>query len=177
MKRLLGFVTFFISLLLVGCSMETEIMKDNLKKTNMNRIHIITLGVHDINKSLRFYRDVLGFKTSVKEESPKIVFFQSQGAILALYPKDLLAEDINKENPPRVDRFSGITLAYNTQSEKEVNEIIEKVKENGGKIEKKPQRVSWGGYSGYFSDPDGHYWEITFWEKWNFREDGSLIIK
>ena len=107
----------------------------------MNRIHIITLGVKNIKESLRFYRDVLGFKAAVKEEEPQIVFFQSEGATLALYPKEGIAKDINAENPPIGNGFGGITLAHNTSSEEEVREILKKAESGGGKIEKQPRRV------------------------------------
>ena len=144
---------------------------------NINRINIITLGVRDINKSLGFYRDGLGFQTSVNEDSPAIVFFNNAGTKLALYPLNGLAKDINEEKPPNGHGFSGITLAYNAKSVEEVDEIIKKAERAGGIVEKSPQRVFWGGYSGYFSDPDGYYWEVAYWEDWHFDENDMLIIK
>ncbi|MFN7250452.1 MAG: VOC family protein [Anaerobacillus sp.] len=144
----------------------------------MNRINIITLGVNNIEKSLHFYRDGLGFQTSVDEENPSIVFFTNRGTRLALYPRVELAKDINEEAPPEEGNgFSGITLAYNAKSEAEVNEIIQKAEIAGGKIVKKPQRVFWGGYSGYFTDPDGYYWEVAYGENWEFDENDMLVIK
>jgi uncharacterized glyoxalase superfamily protein PhnB len=144
----------------------------------MNRIHIITLGVKNIRRSLEFYR-ALGFQTSVQEENPGIVFFQSGGVTLALYPRDKLAEDINisEENPPQGERFGGIALAHNTREKDEVDRIMELAEKVGAKIIKPPQRVFWGGYSGYFSDPDGYYWEVAYGENWQFNEDGSLVIE
>ena len=76
----------------------------------MERIHVITLGVEDIVKSLKFYRDGLGFDTTAAEDNPPIVFFKSEGVTLALCPKEGLAEDIDKENPPEGVGFSGTTL-------------------------------------------------------------------
>ncbi len=143
----------------------------------MNRIHLITLGVKDMNRSLKFYRDGLGFKTSVQEDNPAIVFFQNGGTTLALYPRDKLAEDISEEDPPLGEGFGGITLAHNTREQEEVDRIMELAEKAGGKIIKKPQRVFWGGYSGYFSDPDGYYWEVAYSENWQFNEDGSLVIE
>ena len=142
----------------------------------MNRIHLITLGVTNMNRSLKFYR-ALGFKTSVSEENPGIVFFQSDGVTLALYPRAGLAEDIDPANPPQGEGFSGITLAYNTREQGDVDKIIALAAQAGGKIVKPPQRVFWGGYSGYFSDPDGYYWEVTYWENWQFGPDGRLVIE
>ena len=142
----------------------------------MNRIHVITLGVTDMNRALKFYR-ALGFKTSVLEENPGIVFFQSDGVTLALYPRAGLAEDIDPANPPQGEGFGGITLAYNTREQGDVDKIIALAAQAGGKVVKSPQRVFWGGYSGYFSDPDGYYWEVAYWEKWQFNTDGSLVIE
>ena len=142
----------------------------------MNHIHLITLGVKDINRSLKFYR-MLGFQTSMQEETPDIVFFQNGGTTLALYPRDGLAKDINEENPPQGQGFGGITLAFNTRAQDDVDKIIKQAEAAGGKIIKPPQRVFWGGYSGYFADPDGYYWEVAYWEQWQFNEDGSLVIE
>jgi predicted lactoylglutathione lyase len=143
----------------------------------MNRINLITLGVKDINKSLKFYRDGLGFKTSVSEDNPDIVFFQNNGTRLALYPLAELAEDVNPENPLQKKGFSGITLAYNTKSKQEVDEVMEKAKAAGGEVVKEPEEVFWGGYSGYFADLDGYYWEVAYFEEWEFDENDMLIVE
>jgi catechol 2,3-dioxygenase-like lactoylglutathione lyase family enzyme len=143
----------------------------------MNRVHVVTLGVRDMNRSLRFYWDGLGFKTSVKEKNPLIVFFQSDGATLALCPRDGMAQDIDQENPPQGEGFAGITLAYVARAQDEVDWIMGLAEKAGGQIVKKPQRVFWGGYSGYFRDPDGYYWEVMYWEDWKFKGDGSLLIE
>jgi uncharacterized protein len=143
----------------------------------MNRINLITLGVNNIERSLQFYRDGLGFETSVNEKNPSIVFFNNGGTKLALYPRNELAEDINETSPPEGNGFSGITLAYNAKSEAEVNEIIAMAEQAGGKVVKTPQRVFWGGYSGYFTDPDGYYWEVAYGEMWEFDENDMLVIK
>jgi uncharacterized protein len=142
----------------------------------MNRINLLTLGVENIQNSLKFYRDGLGFTTSVKEDNPGIVFFSNQGTRLSLYQIDELEKDINQANPPKRDGFSGITLAYNAKSEEEVDQVIEKAKRAGASIIKTPQRVFWGGYSGYFSDPDGYVWEVAYGENWSFDENDMLVI-
>ena len=142
----------------------------------MNRINLITLGVKDINKSLRFYRDGLGFETSVTEENPDIVFFNNKGSKLALYPITLLAEDIDKDRPPGGTGFSGITLAYNAKSKEEVDEVMAAAEKAGATIVKKAQKVFWGGYSGYFSDPDGYYWEVATSDNMTFDENDMLVI-
>ena len=143
----------------------------------MNRVHVITLGVDDINQSLQFYKDGLGFSTTVEENDPQIVFFQSQGVTLALCPKGGLAEDIDKINPPEGQGFSGTTLGYVVREKGDVDRILALAEEMGGCIVKTPQRAFWGGYHGYFADPDGYYWEVMYWENWRFKEDGSLNIE
>jgi uncharacterized glyoxalase superfamily protein PhnB len=130
-----------------------------------------------MDRALRFYRNGLGFETSVAEENPDIVFFQSDGTTLAICPRDGIAKDINQENPPQGTGFGGITLAYVVKEQEEVDRIMELAKRAGAEVVKKPQRVFWGGYSGYFCDPDGYYWEVMYWEDWKFREDGSLLIE
>ncbi len=145
----------------------------------MNRINLITLGVKDIKKSLNFYRDI-GFEASVTgdEEQPIIVFFNNEGSKLELFPIEELAKDINEEHPPRLSTggFSGITLAYNAKSETEVNDIFQMVKKVGAEIVKEPQTLSWGGYGGYFVDPDGYYWEVAYGANWEFDDTNMLII-
>ncbi len=143
----------------------------------MNRISIICLGVKDMAQSIRFYRDGLGFATDEKEDSPKVVFFNTTGTKFELYPLKLLADDINEKNPPHIATgFAGITLAYNVKSEDEVHEIMELAKRAGAIIAKEPQRVFWGGYSGYFTDPNGYYWEVAYNPYWNFDEQDMLVL-
>jgi predicted lactoylglutathione lyase len=148
------------------------------EKTDMNRINLICLGVNDIEKSLSFYKGI-GFRTYEKDNCPAIVFFDNQGTKLELYPLKGLAEDINSDNPPKISKgmFSGMTLAINLKSEKEVDDFMELVIQHGGKMAKKPQKNPlWNGYSGYFQDIDGYYWEIAYGENWQFDENNMLII-
>lgn len=143
----------------------------------MNRINIITLGVKDMKESLKFYRDGLGFQTSAEEENPEIVFFNSTGTKLALYPVSKLAEDVDPINPPSFGNgFSKITLAINVKSVQEVDQLIQKAEKAGAQIVKKPQRVFWGGYSGYFEDPNGFFWEVAYSENWEFDENDMLKV-
>lgn len=145
----------------------------------MNRINLITLGVNDIGESLRFYRSI-GFEASVTgdKEKPTIVFFNNEGSKLELFPLEELAKDINAVNPPElsIGGFSGITLAYNAKSKIEVDAIFQVVKKVGAKVVKEPQTLSWGGYGGYFIDPDGYYWEVAYGAVWEFDESNMLII-
>lgn len=140
------------------------------------RISIITLGVTDLERSYKFYHEGLGLPTSRKPESG-IIFFQTGGVCLALYPLDKLAEDVSPNQSSERGQFSGITLAHNTKSKDEVDAILSLAEKAGGKIEKPAQDVFWGGYSGYFSDPDGYLWEVAYGNFWKFNADGSLIIE
>ena len=127
-------------------------------------LHLITLGVKDFAKSRKFYTEILGWKASSASQDD-VAFFQAGGVALGIYPREKLAEDALI--PSEGSGFAGITLAYNARSEAEVDEIIRDLKSKSVKIVKEPQKVFWGGYSGYFKDPDGHLWEIAhnplFW--------------
>lgn len=140
------------------------------------RVSIITLGVDDLERSFEFYHRGLGFPTTGSPDSG-IIFFQTQGTCLALYPRDKLAEDVAPDLPPERGLFTGITLAHNTRTKAEVDEALALAERAGGKVEKQAQIASWGGYSGYFSDPDGYLWEVAWSEGWKFHEDGSLVIE
>ena len=138
------------------------------------RVSIITLGVSNLKKSYEFYT-ALGFPSSKKPEDG-IVFFKTAGVCLALYPLDKLAKDVSPDFDSKRSGFSCFTLAHNTKSKAEVDTILELAKRAGAKIEKPAQEVFWGGYGGYFSDPDGHLWEVAYGDCWEFNEDGSLVI-
>ena len=127
------------------------------------RISMITLGVRDLATSVKFYEKGLGFP---RMESPaEVAFFTLNGTWLGLFGRDALAADATVS--PEGGGFESFTLAHNVHSEAEVNEVISQALEAGAALVKKPQKVSWGGYSGYFKDPDGHLWEIAhnphFW--------------
>lgn len=139
------------------------------------RIHIITLGVQDLERAYDFYHHGLGFPTTRKPETG-IIFFQTGGVCLALYPADELAKDVAEDFPVDRSRFPGITLAHNTRSKEQVDEILQRAVEAGGKLEKPAQDTFWGGYSGYFSDPEGYLWEVAYADSWAFHPDGSLVI-
>ncbi len=123
------------------------------------RISIITLGVSDIEKSVKFYRDGLRLPTNYKE-GEGIAFFQLQGTWLALYPSDSLAEDalLPAERSP----FGGFTLAHNVADKAEVDAVMAEALAAGATLLKPAADTFWGGYSGYFADPDGHPWEVAW---------------
>jgi len=138
------------------------------------RISIITLGVADLERSFRFYRDGLKLPTTRTPEDG-IVFFQTNGVALALYPYQDLVDDIGQVWSETRSKFSGITLAHNVRERGEVDELLATAKAAGAHIIKPAADTFWGGYSGYFADPDGYVWEIA-WGAFEFNDDGSLQI-
>ncbi|RAZ65864.1 VOC family protein [Planococcus maitriensis] len=140
----------------------------------MNRINLICLGVQDMERSVKFYRDGLGFQTDETSDKPDIIFFNSSGTKLELYPLEELAKDIQADNPPVKNGFSGITLAYNAKSRDEVDQVMELAVKAGAVIAKEPVDVFWGGYSGYFQDPDGYYWEVAYGADFQFDSKDML---
>ena len=143
----------------------------------MNKITCICLGVRNMERSVVFYRDQLGFRTDCRENAPRVCFFDTPGTKFELYPLDLLAEDIDPNNPPPIGNgFGGITLAYNVDKREKVDEVIELVRSAGGRIVKEPQEVFWGGYHAYFADPDGYFWEVAWGPDFHYDEDGMLVF-
>lgn len=142
----------------------------------INRINLICLGVKDLDKSLAFYK-ALGFKTKATTGAT-IVFFNNDGTKLELFPIKNLAKDINEEHPPNIQYggFSGITLACNMKTKEAVDDVMNFVESLGGKIVKVAQVTAWGGYSGYFQDLDGYYWEVAYGDMWQFDDQNMLII-
>jgi uncharacterized protein len=137
------------------------------------KLNIITLGVKDFGRALNFYKNGLGWKPS-SESQEDIAFFPLGGIILALYPWEKLAEDIAVS--AEGSGFSGITLAYNAKTQEEVDEVLNTVEQLGAKIVKKAEKVFWGGYSGYFTDLDGHLWEVAWNPFFEFDESDNLLL-
>lgn len=123
------------------------------------RMSIITLGVSNLKTSRSFY-ECIGWKVATEEQTENIVAFNLQSFVLALYPKQGLADDVGVEMD--LSSMPSFTLAYNVFSEEEVDRVIDEVRAIGAEIVKEPQKVFWGGYSGYFSDPDAYLWEVAF---------------
>ena len=137
-------------------------------------LHLITLGVRDFERSRKFYTETLGWKPA-SNSSDEVAFFQAGGVVLALYPREKLAEDALTS--PEGGGFAGVTLAYNAASEQEVDEIIRDLGAKGVQIAKQPQKVFWGGYSSYFADPDGFLWEVAYNPFFPFDESGNLKLE
>jgi hypothetical protein len=124
-------------------------------------IHVITLAVADMDRATRFYRDGLGLP--IRDDKPPVVYFQLRGTWLALFPREALAGYANVAADGR--GFSGVTLSSNVASREEVDQTMSAAEKAGATVMKAPQEVGWGGYTGWFADPDGHLWEIV----WNPR--------
>jgi len=119
---------------------------------------MITLGVRDLAAAIKFYEEGLGFPRM--ESPPEVAFFTLNGTWLGLYGRAALAEDAGV--PSEGSGFESFTLAHNVHSEAEVDLVIAQAESAGATVVKQPEKVFWGGYSGYFKDPDGHLWEVAY---------------
>lgn len=137
------------------------------------RISLITLGVDDLEKSLAFYRDGLGLQTEGivgKEfEYGAVAFFDLQnGMKLALWPRSSIVRDTELSLQPL--SATEFTIGHNVANKEEVDEVMEQARKAGAVITKEAQETFWGGYAGYFQDPDGHLWEIAWNPAWRIKE-------
>ena len=121
------------------------------------RLTLLTLGVDDVERAARFYA-ALGMKRGVKK-AEGVAFFEAGGAVLALWGRGDFAKDAGKPNTK--PEFSGVALAYNVEDEPSVEKVLQAAEAAGGNIVKPAHRAFWGGYTGYFADPDGHLWEVA----------------
>ncbi len=136
------------------------------------RISLVTLGVADMTAARTFY-EKLGWQAS-GQSNDDVTFFQAGGMILGLYGRAALAEDANVEDSR--PGFSGVTLAYNGRDKAEVDRVLAEAVAAGGTLIKAAEDVFWGGYSGYFADPDGHLWEVAFNPFFPIADDGSISL-
>ncbi len=135
------------------------------------RVTLITLGVGNIASSRAFY-EALGWVPASVQEG--VAFYQMHGAVLALFGRADLAADQGR--PGATLGTGAMTLAQNFASEAEVDAAYDLALRNGASPLKKPEKVFWGGYSGYYADPDGHVWEVAMNPFWPLNEDGSLTL-
>jgi len=137
------------------------------------RISLITLGVSDLRRSVKFYREDVGWKTSFAEGDP-IAFFPLRGLVLGLYGDQTLAKDVGANS--RAGGFRGVTIAHNVRSRREVLAIFAHLRKRGARIVKPPRVAEWGGFSGYFADPDGHLWEVAYNPGWKLDRRGAVVL-
>ncbi len=137
------------------------------------RISIVTLGVKDLMTSKRFYVDGLGWKPVYQDK--EIIFFQTGGMIFALFLHDKLAEELQTD--PAAFGRAGMALAYNVRAKSEVDPLMKQAATAGATILKPAREASWGGYSGYFADPDGFAWEVAWNPAWRLAPDGTVEFR
>ena len=122
-------------------------------------VSVITLGVRDLAGARRFYGEQLGWPVHQEDHNWVCVLLGGGSTAFTLYPWDELAEDARVS--PDGEGFRGVTLAYNVRSEKRVDEVLAEAEQAGASIVKQPEHTAWGGYSGYFADPEGYLWEVA----------------
>jgi catechol 2,3-dioxygenase-like lactoylglutathione lyase family enzyme len=128
--------------------------------TPIPRLTVITLGVSNMRASIAFY-EALGFVRKLSETGEAVAFFDTGGTALALFPWDLLAQDVTLPQDPRPPAFRGMTLAWNCSSIEEVDQVLDFAISRGASLLKPAHKTDYGGYSGYFADPDNHPWEVV----------------
>lgn len=137
------------------------------------RLSLVTLGVTDLERAIGFYRDVVGWEPASLQDD--VAFFDLGGVILGLWPhRELAADERMAGQVP--GEYHGFSLAYNARSHEEVDEIFARLAERGARISKPPVDTDWGGYSGYFADPDDHVWEVAWNPFWSVGVDGRISL-
>ncbi len=136
------------------------------------RVSLITLGVADLARAAAFY-DRLGWPRALRK-AEGVAFYQVGGMALALWPRTELVKDSTTSDDG--GRFHGMALAYNTRSRAEVDDVLAEAEAAGGTIVKPGQQTFWGGYAGYFTDPDGFLWEIAHNESFTIAADGRVTL-
>ena len=137
------------------------------------RVSLITLGVADLARARRFYEEGLGWRPGFA--SDEVVFFQMSGMVFALFSRNDLAADARI--PAEKFGIGSPALAQNLRSREEVDAVLREAAAAGATILKEASETSWGGYSGYFADPDGHPWEIAWNPGWLLNADGGVSLK
>jgi uncharacterized protein len=135
------------------------------------RLSLVTLGVRDLGRARRFY-ETLGWTTGAAPDDD-VVFFQAGGMIVALWDRDQLAEDTAVSDS---GGWGGVTLAHNVRSPEDVDAVLVEAEAAGARINRPGAKTFWGGYSGVFTDPDGHAWEIAHNPHWTLGDDGSISL-
>jgi predicted lactoylglutathione lyase len=138
------------------------------------RLTVVTLGVRDFQASLTFY-EALGFQRKVRATGDEVAFLDAGGVVLALWHWNSLAEDEALPAEP-VSPYRGMSLAWNCKTMAEVDAAFARGAAAGGKVLRQPEKTGYGGYRGYFADPDGHVWEVVTAPGFGFTDDGRLIL-
>ncbi len=136
---------------------------------------VVTLGVRDVRVSVAFY-EALGFKRKFRATGDEIAFIDAGGVVLALWSWDKLAADAAVDSEPRPQTFRGSTLAWNCRAPEEVDAAYARGIAAGAAPLRPPSKTEYGGYRGYFADPDGHAWEVVCAPGFGFTADGRLVL-
>jgi len=137
------------------------------------KLTLVTLGVRDLQKSISFFEDGLGWKRSAASQDG-VAFFQLNGMVLSLFGRKELAADANV--PEAGSGFPAFTLALNARDRAEVDSVLEQAAKAGAEIVKPAEEVFWGGYSGYFKDPEGFLFEVAHNPFWELDEKDNIIL-
>lgn len=140
----------------------------------LQRLSLVTLGVDDLDRARRFYCDGLGW-TASSASTDEVIFLDAGGVVLGLYPRHKLAEDAGLPGEP-TSGFGGIALAHNVAVREQVDVVLETARRAGATVLKPATEAFWGGYTGYFADPDGHPWEVAFNPHWPLDELGRIRL-
>ena len=143
--------------------------------TPIPRFTVITLGVDDMRRSIAFY-EALGFARKFRATGEEVAFFDTRGTVIGLYPWDALAKDAALPTDPRPQSFRGVTLAWNCNSPHEVDVALNFAISSGATLVKRAHRTDYGGYCGYFADPDGHLWEVVVAPQIEVAADGRVHL-
>ncbi|MEQ8356503.1 MAG: VOC family protein [Kiloniellaceae bacterium] len=143
------------------------------------RLTLVTLGVRDLARARGFYERGLGWSRGGGVEGEVAFYELAGGVLLGLYGLEALAEDARLQLPDMKpgETFGGITLAYNVADPAAVDATLQEAEAAGATILKPGEKVFWGGYSGYFADPDGHPWEVAYNPFWTLKEDGTVSLE
>ena len=139
------------------------------------RISLVTLGVDDVERSTTFYL-ALGWELSSSSVPGDVSFFRLAGAALAVWGRRELRDDVGRAGTAAAPEFREVTLAVNVADEAEVDAALEAARDAGGTIVVPAHRADWGGYTGYFADPDGHVWEVAHNPGWPLDDEGLPIL-
>jgi catechol 2,3-dioxygenase-like lactoylglutathione lyase family enzyme len=136
------------------------------------RLTLVTLGVADLDRSVTFYRDVVGWAPS--QVLDDVAFVDLHGVVLALWTHEQLAAELGQ--PAELGAYRAVALAHNVGTRDEVDAIFAALRAGGARITKEPAATDWGGYSGYFEDPDGHRWEVANNPYWPLDDEGRVRL-
>jgi uncharacterized protein len=139
------------------------------------RVSLITLGVRDVPRARRFYEQGLGWHASGPQDAD-VAFYQTGGMIVALYKDSAMAADAGQPAPPETVPFRGVVLAHNVPNPQLVDALLLEAERAGGRILKPGAKAFWGGYTGTFSDPEGHLWEVAWNPGFDLRSDGTIHL-